>query len=69
MTAPNTAPFDVLSPAARRALVRRRQPDWIPPMLATLTNLRFSDPAWLYERKLDGERSALSREKPAAWAP
>ena len=25
-------------------------------MLATLTADRFSDPAWLYERKLDGER-------------
>jgi ATP-dependent DNA ligase len=26
-------------------------------MLATLTDERFSDPDWLYERKLDGERS------------
>jgi bifunctional non-homologous end joining protein LigD len=25
-------------------------------MLATLTNRRFSDPAWMFERKLDGER-------------
>jgi DNA ligase D-like protein (predicted ligase) len=25
-------------------------------MLATLTDRRFSDPEWLYERKLDGER-------------
>jgi bifunctional non-homologous end joining protein LigD len=31
-------------------------PDWIPPMLATLTDLRFSDPGWIYEHKLDGER-------------
>lgn len=31
-------------------------PDWCPPMLATLTDERFSDPGWLYERKLDGER-------------
>ena len=31
-------------------------PDWCPPMLATLTDERFSDPDWLYERKLDGER-------------
>jgi len=31
-------------------------------MLATLTNLRFSDPAWLYERKLDGERSLAFRD-------
>ncbi|HEV8699560.1 MAG TPA: hypothetical protein VGQ89_17845, partial [Candidatus Limnocylindrales bacterium] len=25
-------------------------------MLATLTDRRFSDPDWLFERKLDGER-------------
>src|SRR5438128_979009 len=31
-------------------------PDWMEPELATLTRDRFSDPAWLYERKLDGER-------------
>ena len=31
-------------------------------MLATLTDRRFSDPNWLYERKLDGERClAFSR--------
>jgi DNA ligase D-like protein (predicted ligase) len=32
------------------------QPDWADPQLATLTKERFSDPDWLYERKLDGER-------------
>jgi bifunctional non-homologous end joining protein LigD len=31
-------------------------PSWAEPQLATLTRERFSDPAWLYERKLDGER-------------
>ena len=31
-------------------------PDWIEPELATLTRERFSDPGWLFERKLDGER-------------
>jgi bifunctional non-homologous end joining protein LigD len=29
---------------------------WVEPQLATLTKDRFSDPAWIYERKLDGER-------------
>lgn len=33
-----------------------KQPDWISPMLATLTDDYFSDRQWLYERKLDGER-------------
>ncbi len=31
-------------------------PSWAEPELATLTRERFSDPGWLYERKLDGER-------------
>jgi bifunctional non-homologous end joining protein LigD len=32
------------------------QPDWADPQLATLTTDRFSDPEWIFERKLDGER-------------
>jgi bifunctional non-homologous end joining protein LigD len=35
---------------------RGELPDWLEPELATLTKDRFSDPAWLFERKLDGER-------------
>jgi len=31
-------------------------PSWLEPELATLTRERFSDPAWVFERKLDGER-------------
>jgi bifunctional non-homologous end joining protein LigD len=31
-------------------------PSWMEPQLATLTRARFSDPAWIFERKLDGER-------------
>jgi ATP-dependent DNA ligase len=31
-------------------------PSWVEPQLATLTRERFSDPSWIYERKLDGER-------------
>src|SRR5215472_8395 len=37
------------------------QPDWLEPELATLTKDRFSDPAWLYERKFDGERCIAYR--------
>ena len=29
---------------------------WVDPELATLTKDRFFDPAWIYERKFDGER-------------
>ena len=35
---------------------RGQQPEWLEPELATLTKDRFSDPGWLFERKLDGER-------------
>ncbi len=34
---------------------------WLEPELATLTKDRFSDPAWLYERKFDGERCLAYR--------
>ncbi|HEY2640029.1 MAG TPA: non-homologous end-joining DNA ligase [Streptosporangiaceae bacterium] len=48
------------APARAGARVRARPgtslPGWIEPQLATLTRDRFSDPAWIFERKLDGER-------------
>ncbi|HEX3489214.1 MAG TPA: non-homologous end-joining DNA ligase [Streptosporangiaceae bacterium] len=37
------------------------QPAWLEPELATLTSDRFSDPAWFYERKFDGERCLAYR--------
>lgn len=49
-------------PGDERALLRRRrQPDWIQPMLATLTERRFSDPDWVFERKVDGVRGLAFR--------
>jgi DNA ligase D-like protein (predicted ligase) len=42
---------------SERARVRSGKAAFIAPMLATLTNDRFSDPAWIFERKLDGERA------------
>jgi bifunctional non-homologous end joining protein LigD len=45
-----------LPPEAREQVRPCPQPDWIPPMLATLTQRRFSSPDWIFERKLDGER-------------
>ena len=49
-------PFGRLT-AAERALLRPAPlPQTVEPMLAVLTEERFSDPAWLYERKLDGIR-------------
>jgi bifunctional non-homologous end joining protein LigD len=49
-------PFAVLSASSRARLRPAAVPDWTNPMLATLTDQRFSDPSWLFERKLDGER-------------
>lgn len=39
-----------------------RIPSWAQPQLATLTKDRFSDPQWLFERKLDGERLLAFRD-------
>jgi bifunctional non-homologous end joining protein LigD len=53
--------LDRLPPRARRRLRRRGQPEWTAPMLAVLSDRRFSDPAWIFERKLDGERCLAFR--------
>ncbi|HUC23338.1 MAG TPA: hypothetical protein VMA73_11580, partial [Streptosporangiaceae bacterium] len=45
----------------QRDPARGRQPDWLEPELATLTGDRFSDPAWLFEPKFDGERCLAFR--------
>jgi len=37
-------------------------PAWLEPELATLTSDRFSDPGWIFERKLDGERCLAFRD-------
>jgi bifunctional non-homologous end joining protein LigD len=36
---------------------------WVDPQLATLTKDRFFDPAWMYERKFDGERCLAYRDR------
>ena len=51
--------FAPLSPEVRDRLRPEAHPDWVPPMLATLTDRRFSDPDWLFERKV------VVRERPA----
>jgi bifunctional non-homologous end joining protein LigD len=54
--------LSTLPPAERQRARRSRQPPWIDPMLATLTNRRFSDPNWIFEHKLDGERCLAFRQ-------
>lgn len=38
-------------------------PQWIAPMKAVLVDEAFSDPGWVYERKLDGIRSVVFRDR------
>lgn len=44
------------------ALAEETVPGWTAPMLATLSHDTFSDPDWIYERKLDGERCLVFRD-------
>src|SRR5258706_1906219 len=44
------------------SLPRERHPEWVPPMLATLTETPFSGPEWIFERKLDGIRALAFRD-------
>jgi bifunctional non-homologous end joining protein LigD len=46
----------------KKKLVRMPQPEWEDPMLATLTHHHFSDPGWVYDRKLDGARCITYRK-------
>jgi DNA ligase D-like protein (predicted ligase) len=50
-----------LPPEVRSRLRKSPQPEWISPMLATLTHRRFSDPNWRFEPKFDGERCLAFR--------
>src|ERR671926_489810 len=50
-----------LPPADRELLRKAAMPRFTQPMLATLTKHVFSDPGWVYEPKLDGQRSLLWR--------
>jgi DNA ligase D-like protein (predicted ligase) len=58
---PVHALLEGLDPGVRTGLRKAAMPRFTPPMLATLTKHAFSDPAWVYEPKLDGQRSLLWR--------
>src|SRR5258707_6963968 len=55
------APIDALSEADRAKLRRALPPESSEPMKAKLTERRFSDPGWVFERKLDGVRAMVHR--------
>ncbi len=48
--------FSGLEPEERDSLEQESPPKRPEPMLAVLTDETFSDPAWIFERKMDGER-------------
>ncbi|MGH4007221.1 MAG: non-homologous end-joining DNA ligase, partial [Pseudonocardiaceae bacterium] len=58
-----TDPLDVLDGSERALLRPVQQGGWQQPMLATLTDQPFSDPKWIYERKLDGVRAVVLRRE------
>lgn len=55
-------PFSILGEEARHVLTDESVPEWADPMLATLVDETFSDPDWIFERKLDGERCLAFRD-------
>lgn len=48
--------FAKLTARERALRIKKSQPSFIIPMLATLTNTYFSSKEWIYETKFDGER-------------
>ena len=55
---------EYLSAASASRLEQSPFPQRVEPMLAKLSHQIFSDPDWIFERKLDGERCiALTLEK------
>lgn len=55
-------PLDELPAEAKARLRKLPQPTWVAPMLATLTDERFSREGWLFEPKWDGERCLAFRD-------
>ena len=51
-----------LPDSVRAAMRDEPVPDWRAPTLATLTEKRFSDPGWIFERKFDGMRCLAFRD-------
>ena len=55
-------PFEVLEPEQRELLRPSAMPSFFEPMKATLAADAFDDPAWVFERKLDGIRALVFRD-------
>jgi hypothetical protein len=55
-----TNPFGAMPSGVADRLRREPPPAWRSPMLATLTEDRFPDPKWIFERTFDGIRLPAS---------
>ena len=51
MSRRHTNPFDALPAEAKARLRKMPQPEWVAPMLATVTQERFTREGWLFEPK------------------
>ena len=58
--------LDSLGEEERRLARRAPAPQHAGAMKAVLTDERFSDPGWIFERKLDGIRCVAIRSAPRA---
>lgn len=56
-----SALFKTLPEESRGILRAQAQPHWVEASLATLVHQPFSDPDWLFEPKLDGQRCLIFR--------
>jgi DNA ligase D-like protein (predicted ligase) len=59
--------FAGLPGPVRAALRDEAVPDWRTPTTATLTDNRFSDPHWIFERKFHGMRCLAFRDRDRVW--
>jgi len=59
--------LEKLSPELQKKLKRKKMPTFEQVMLATLTKDYFSDKEWIFERKLDGVRCLLFKNKTKAF--
>jgi DNA ligase D-like protein (predicted ligase) len=60
-------PFAVLSAADRALLRPAPRPEKVEAMKAVLTDDRFSDDGWIFERKLDGIRCLATKAERQVW--
>jgi DNA ligase D-like protein (predicted ligase) len=59
-----TGALDALRPEERPLVRPAPKPRWVEPMKAVLVDQPFSDPDWIFERKLDGVRGLAFRDGP-----